>query len=351
MSWVDVHPGQRREREIQKALEESTHLLLIHTKAANEDDDTLDEWLAFRKRNKPIIPLIYENVPLSYKLENFQFIDFCETPYEQAVECLKAALIYDFTKDNNDPDDTPPGGQIHKKSKSLPTNIISFPKTPRELGNDKTSNPSYLIETLQQLRQVIELILQSIITVSQSSFRLEGIALKEEWEDFARILEKLPTDFDDLNEITNLRDIISNILSVTHRKINDDDSLITTEIGLLNYLADDEFIDLTNKLQIMLSNLDKLITPSTMPTDTPTLAPTLIDIGHEVSLARQQHRLISDVYNSELSYQCEIMVDQARYPDRTVEDEIEDIVNNAFQEYEPTDVLLPLTHLRKQCLN
>lgn len=76
MDKFDIKPGQHWGRAIHTALRKSTHMVLVHTQSSFDSDQVWGEWQSFVSRQKPVIPLIVENVELPYLLESYQFVDF-----------------------------------------------------------------------------------------------------------------------------------------------------------------------------------------------------------------------------------------------------------------------------------
>ncbi|MBK8021999.1 MAG: toll/interleukin-1 receptor domain-containing protein [Chloroflexi bacterium] len=92
MDVADIPPGHRWDRVIQEALETCTHLILVHTQASFESDNVWDEWSFFLQRNKPVIPLIVENVKLPFRLERVHHVDFCTQAFDHAIRQLVQVL-------------------------------------------------------------------------------------------------------------------------------------------------------------------------------------------------------------------------------------------------------------------
>lgn len=93
--WMDFHevrPGTHWDQEIQKALKTCSHLVLVHTAASFASKTVWDEWSYFLKRDKPVIPLIFEPVELPFRLERLHYVNFFERPFEEALEQLVKVL-------------------------------------------------------------------------------------------------------------------------------------------------------------------------------------------------------------------------------------------------------------------
>lgn len=71
-----IAPGDHWDVAIHNALKSCTHLVLLHTKTSFASKNVWDEWGWFLKREKAVIPLLFDNTELPFRLERVQYIDF-----------------------------------------------------------------------------------------------------------------------------------------------------------------------------------------------------------------------------------------------------------------------------------
>jgi hypothetical protein len=95
-AWIDyrnIQAGQHWDRSIQTALEQHTHLTMIHSLASFVSNNVWDEWSYFLNRNKVVIPLIFEDIALPFRLERLQYVDFVNQPFDVAIKQLIRAIL------------------------------------------------------------------------------------------------------------------------------------------------------------------------------------------------------------------------------------------------------------------
>lgn len=95
-----IKPGQYWSPVIHNSLSKTDVLLLIHTKNSFDSRNVWDEWEYCLNHHKIVIPLIFENTELPYRLASLQFVDFVTDQFEIAFNQLLKTLI------NLDPDPT-----------------------------------------------------------------------------------------------------------------------------------------------------------------------------------------------------------------------------------------------------
>ncbi len=92
--WIDrenIPPGARWDVEVEKAVKECTHFLLIVTPQSIESNSVRDEWNCAIDEGKKVIPLIFDPHELPFRLRNFQWIVFHES-YEDGLKKLLREL-------------------------------------------------------------------------------------------------------------------------------------------------------------------------------------------------------------------------------------------------------------------
>ncbi len=109
MSHFDIPCGMRWDRAIEAALHAADCLLLIHSRASYASDNCWDEWAFFLKRDKPVIPLIFDDHELPFRLERVQYINFHTQSFEVAMmQLIDYLLPYNPAEATHHPQDTDP---------------------------------------------------------------------------------------------------------------------------------------------------------------------------------------------------------------------------------------------------
>jgi len=95
--WLDqweISSGANWNRTIEKALEESTRLLLILSTSSVTSDEVQCEWLSAIDENKVVIPILYQPCHIPHRLKPIQYIDFTsrDPDNEEAVGQILKAL-------------------------------------------------------------------------------------------------------------------------------------------------------------------------------------------------------------------------------------------------------------------
>ncbi len=92
--WIDqfdIRPGKSWDLEIEKALENATCVLLVVTEKSVASKNTLDEVYYAIDNNKEVIPVIFENCQLPFRLKRLQYIDFTKD-YNSGLHLLSGTL-------------------------------------------------------------------------------------------------------------------------------------------------------------------------------------------------------------------------------------------------------------------
>ncbi|MBX3081791.1 MAG: toll/interleukin-1 receptor domain-containing protein [Anaerolineae bacterium] len=93
--WIDrdsIRVGITWDTEIEKALTECTHLLLVATPQSIASQNVIDEVNFAINKNKLVIPLMVEKCELPLRMHRFQWIDF-QQDYETAFRRLHQELM------------------------------------------------------------------------------------------------------------------------------------------------------------------------------------------------------------------------------------------------------------------
>jgi hypothetical protein len=93
LDYIDIEPGKRWDRVIQTALAQCTHMVLVHSAESFRSDNVWDEWSYFLEHNKPVIPLVLEDVELPFRLARVHYINFSSQSFDRAVNQLVNTLV------------------------------------------------------------------------------------------------------------------------------------------------------------------------------------------------------------------------------------------------------------------
>jgi formylglycine-generating enzyme required for sulfatase activity len=89
---LDIPPGSRWDREVEKALKESEIFMIILTQASAESENVLDEIGYAIDHHKRIMPVLMENCEIPLRLRRFQYVDFTNKNFEEGIAAAKDLL-------------------------------------------------------------------------------------------------------------------------------------------------------------------------------------------------------------------------------------------------------------------
>jgi hypothetical protein len=95
--WIDqldIPPGNRWDVAIEKALENANNLIVILSKSAISSNNVMDEVSYALEVDKTILPVLFEECNVPFRLRRLQFIDFT-ADYEKGLAKLLTALGID----------------------------------------------------------------------------------------------------------------------------------------------------------------------------------------------------------------------------------------------------------------
>ncbi len=87
MDQLDIHPSQKWDMEIQKALTASEFILFIVSENSVISDNVLDEVNHGLNNKKKVIPIIIGKCEIPYRVSRFQYVDFMHD-YENGLSTL-----------------------------------------------------------------------------------------------------------------------------------------------------------------------------------------------------------------------------------------------------------------------
>ncbi|MBZ0305325.1 MAG: toll/interleukin-1 receptor domain-containing protein, partial [Anaerolineae bacterium] len=93
--WLDLHnidPGLSWSRQIGRALDLCSAMILVLSPDSLESENVDDEWNYYLDNKKMIVPLLYQECRVPFRLHKLQFINFVKQPYDAALSHLVSAL-------------------------------------------------------------------------------------------------------------------------------------------------------------------------------------------------------------------------------------------------------------------
>ena len=95
MDKLDIRAGQPYRKKIDEALRSCDRMVVIVSPASVESDEVTSEYTSFLKRRKTVIPVLYKECEMPYRLDTFEYADFFSREYEEAMEELLLSLMED----------------------------------------------------------------------------------------------------------------------------------------------------------------------------------------------------------------------------------------------------------------
>lgn len=92
--WIDqldIEPGQLWDRAVQSALESSPSVLIILSPASVNSDNVMDEINFALDQKKALIPVLYRDCDIPFRVRRFQHLDF-RTEYDRMLQELRKCL-------------------------------------------------------------------------------------------------------------------------------------------------------------------------------------------------------------------------------------------------------------------
>jgi hypothetical protein len=94
LDQLDIKPGTRWDKSIEKALDSSSTLLVILSKSSMASDNVMDEVSFALEENKVVVPVLLEECDIPFRLRRLQFADFSQDQ-EKGIKTLTEALHLD----------------------------------------------------------------------------------------------------------------------------------------------------------------------------------------------------------------------------------------------------------------
>src|SRR5215472_16378251 len=88
---LDIHPGEEWDQAIERGLSECGRMLVVLSPKSVTSQNVLDEIGYALSRKKPIIPVLYRDCEVPYRLNRLEYVDF-RTDYEERLKYLVSAI-------------------------------------------------------------------------------------------------------------------------------------------------------------------------------------------------------------------------------------------------------------------
>ncbi len=88
---LDIRPGRQWDREVELALNACSEMLVILTQSAIDSENVMDEIGYALEERKTVIPLLFEDCRVPFRLRRVQYVDF-RTSYDEGLTQLLATL-------------------------------------------------------------------------------------------------------------------------------------------------------------------------------------------------------------------------------------------------------------------
>jgi hypothetical protein len=91
LDQLDIHPGEEWDEAIERGLSECGRMLVVLSPNSVTSENVLDEIGSALSKKKPIIPVLYRDCEIPYRLNRIQYVDF-RTAYDERLKSLLLAI-------------------------------------------------------------------------------------------------------------------------------------------------------------------------------------------------------------------------------------------------------------------
>lgn len=88
---LDIHPGEEWDEAIERGLSECGRMLIVLSPKSVTSENVLDEIGSALSRKKTIIPVLYQDCEVPYRLNRIQYVDF-RNAYDEPLKYLLSAI-------------------------------------------------------------------------------------------------------------------------------------------------------------------------------------------------------------------------------------------------------------------
>ena len=122
LDQLDIHPGERWDESVEKALRSSASLLVVLSPTAVQSNNVMDEISFALEENKRVIPILHRACEIPFRLRRVQHIDFT-AEYQGGLRRLLRSLGIE---------DRPTGPERQESAEAGPTPSSALPRPPLE---------------------------------------------------------------------------------------------------------------------------------------------------------------------------------------------------------------------------
>ncbi len=112
LDQLDIHPGDEWDETIERGLSACGRMLVVLSPTSVSSENVLDESGYALSRKKPVIPVLYRDCEIPYRLSRIQYVDF-RTSYDERLKSLLSAIAE--AKENTEPIAAPPADQRSRR--------------------------------------------------------------------------------------------------------------------------------------------------------------------------------------------------------------------------------------------
>jgi len=188
LDQLDIKPGTRWDKSIERALASSPTVLVIMSKTAVESDNVMDEVSFALEEGKKVVPVLLEKCDIPFRIRRLQFADFSKDQ-TKGIATLIAALDLDksvATKLNvvaakhDIIPDAPPS------KKYVPKDPIAKPTAPPKEAEKVRSNPSNTYRKEKKSASKLPWILLTVVVIAAGLYYFKDKIFvdkdTEEWQ-------------------------------------------------------------------------------------------------------------------------------------------------------------------------
>lgn len=91
--WLDLYalePGKSWAQQIQSALDSCKAMFVVLSPHSVNSSNVEDEWHYYLDKRKPVIPLLYQQAEVPFRLNKLQYVNFINQDYDTAIARLLA---------------------------------------------------------------------------------------------------------------------------------------------------------------------------------------------------------------------------------------------------------------------
>jgi Tfp pilus assembly protein PilF len=118
LDQLDIVPGQQWDRAIEEELTRSPRILVILSPSSVESPNVMDEVSFALEEGKTVVPIIYKNCKIPFRLRRLQHVDFTQD-YARGLKNLLKALVTRPNAEERAPMVSEPQGQVQAEIRDV----------------------------------------------------------------------------------------------------------------------------------------------------------------------------------------------------------------------------------------